>query len=330
MGRLGRWLAAIVAAIVVLLVTGYQSGNHEPVDQVAVGQRELGVELRAHMVPASEVRLNVVEAGPASGPPVLLLHGFPEFWWGWKAQIARLANAGFHVIVPDQRGYNASDKPEEVESYRREALTADVLALLSALHIDRVYLAGHDWGGAVAWTVVLEHPERVRRLVMFNAPHPLAWEEAAKSAAERDTTTTTWFRTFFQIPVVPEVVMRMGDWALVARNLQETSRPGTFDATELSYYKAAWARDDAMSTMVDWYRAGFQYPYRTRGDGTVKVPTRIVWGVQDRFFEPRMADLSVQHCPGGELIRVDAAGHWLLHEEPDLTSRAMIDFFHED
>src|SRR5262245_12572160 len=122
MRRIARALAVLVVLVVVLGWLAHRSGDRTPIDQVEIGRRTLGIDLRASMVPVGDVRLHVVEAGPADGPPVLLLHGFPEFWWAWKAQIPRLAAAGFRVIAPDQRGYDTSDKPADVAAYRQSIL----------------------------------------------------------------------------------------------------------------------------------------------------------------------------------------------------------------
>ena len=325
MGGLLRWGTLAVIAAVGLSLFAYSSARHPPLDQVAIGRRTLGIELREAMVPVQGIRLHVVEGGPPKGSPVLLLHGFPEFWWGWKEQMARLAKAGFRVIVPDQRGYNASDKPRAVADYRMSVVAADVTALLDALAIPTVALAGHDWGGAIAWRVALEHPDRVRKLVIFNAPHPLAWQELRERPS--GAPTIDWFRWFFQVPVLPDVVPRIADWSLVAGNLTGTSRPGTFDGAELLYYKSAWSRDEAWISMIGWYRAAFRHPEPVAGDGRVTVPTRIVWGMEDRFFDPAMAAMSARHCATVQTTPIERAGHWLLHEEPDLTSRAMIEFF---
>lgn len=123
--------------------------------------------------------LHVVEAGPAEGPLLLLLHGFPEFWWGWRHQITPLAECGYHVVVPDMRGYNLSDAPQEVSDYRLPTLVADVIALADSYGADRFRLVGHDWGGIVAWGVGIHHSERLERLVVMDAPHPDLWTKEA-------------------------------------------------------------------------------------------------------------------------------------------------------
>lgn len=325
MRRLVRVLliAAVIGAGLVLVA--WRSGRREPIDVIAETERRDGVDLESHLIETNGVRLHVVEAGPVDGAPVVLLHGYPEFWWGWHEQIARLAKAGFHVIAPDQRGYNASDKPDDIDAYRVDELTADIVGLLDRLGIRQTNLAGHDWGGAIAWYLVIEHPERFRKLAMFNSAHPLAWVDARQQPSEEET--INWYRTFFQLPWLPELTGRAGNWWLLAKNLRDTSRPGTFPDQDMNYYRYAWDRDGSMGAMINWYRAAHRHPHAVTGDGVVRVPTRLVWGMQDRFFESRMAKLSLQHCADATLLEVPDAGHWLLHEEPELTSQAMIDFF---
>jgi len=325
-----KWFvrAVLVVAIAVLAagVVAKLSGRQQPIDIVAVTAKHHGIDLESQVVAVNGIRLHVVQAGPRDGAPVLLLHGYPELWWAWNEQIARLARAGFRVIVPDQRGYNASSKPAGVESYRIELLLQDMVELTKALGHDEVYLAGHDWGGALAWHLAIEHPQRFRKLVMFNAAHPLAWKDAREQEGPKEE-TINWFRTFFQIPFIPELVGRAGNWGLLVNNLRDTSRPGTFSDADLDVYRYAWDRDDSMHAMVNWYRASFRYPYEIAGDATVKVPTRIVWGMKDRFFENRMAKLSLKHCTDATLVELPDATHWLLHEEPEATSREMIELF---
>jgi pimeloyl-ACP methyl ester carboxylesterase len=202
---------------------------------------------------------------------------------------------------------------------------ADIIALMVRLQYDNVYLAGHDWGGAIAWRLATEHPERVRKLVIFNAPHPLAWKDASESAGGEES--VNWFRTFFQLPIVPELATRAGNFRLVVNSLRDSSRPGTFPDHVMDYYRYAWARGWSMHSMINWYRAAFRYPAEAAADQVTRVPTRIVWGVQDRFFDARMPKLSLAHCSDATLVEVPNAGHWVLHEEPALTSREMIEFF---
>lgn len=317
----------LLVILVVVGWLGYRSGTQAPIDIVARAERQLGIDLESSMVPVNGIRLHVVQAGPADGPPLVLLHGYPEFWWAWHKQIAGLAKAGFRVIVPDQRGYNASDKPEGIEAYRHENRVQDILALIKELGYDSVNLAAHDMGAGVAWLLAIEHPQQVRKLMIFNVGHPLAYAEASKTAPQEET--VSWYRTFFQLPVLPELVGRFGNWDLLVKNMRQTSREGTFDDDEMDVYRYAWDRDDAMHYMVNWYRAGYRYPYEIEGEGKVSVPTKVIWGAKDVFSESRLAQMSVKHCEQGQVIILPDAGHWLLHEEPVVITQLMADFFNK-
>ncbi|MGI8748579.1 MAG: alpha/beta fold hydrolase, partial [Deinococcus sp.] len=169
--------------------------------------------LRSTLLALDGVTLHLVEAGPADGPPVVLLHGFPEFWYGWRRQIGALAEAGYRVMVPDMRGYNLSDKPCGVAAYGMEALTGDLLALLDARGYERASVVGHDWGAAVAWSFALRHPERVARLVILNVPHPAVFARTLRrSRAQR---ARSWYMFFFQLPLLPELLLRAGRCGLM-------------------------------------------------------------------------------------------------------------------
>lgn len=321
-----RALLVAIGLLIAVAIAGYYSSFEPEIDSVRVARERYGVDLRTRMVATNGVNLHVVEAGPEDGPLVVLLHGYPEFWWGWKEQMARLAKQGFRVVVPDQRGYNASSKPRAIVAYRPNELTADIVGLIDH-YGGKANLAGHDWGGMISWRVAIQHPEKVRRLLVFNMGHPLAFDDL--NQLEQKPESVSWYRTFFQLPVVPELTGRMGNWYLLVKSLRDSSREGTFTDAEMEHYRYAWDRDDAMRTMINWYRAGYRYPDKLSGDLTVQVPTRIVWGMKDVYVPSALAALSAQHCRKAEVMELGSAGHWLLHEEPDATSRELIDFFRQ-
>jgi pimeloyl-ACP methyl ester carboxylesterase len=325
-----RVLLAVLGLLVLLLAVGWWSGRQRPLDWKAEAERRLGLPLESGFVTTNGVRLHVVQAGPADGPPVLLLHGFPEFWWGYGRVMKPLADAGFRVIVPDQRGYFLSEKPPAVDDYRVPLLTEDAAGLVKGLGHESVYLVGHDWGGAVAWNLAITHPEMVRRIVMFNSPHPLAFEDARMAGPKQET--VSWYRKVFQIPFLPEFAVRAANWAWISKVLRDTSRPGTFTDDELALYRHAWAEPGAMSAMIDWYRAAFRHPFdpKALGDATLGMPVLLVWGEGDVFFERRLADFTLKHLADGRLEPVPDATHWILHEEPELASTAMIEFFRSE
>jgi pimeloyl-ACP methyl ester carboxylesterase len=270
------------------------------------------------------LELHAVAAGPPDGPVLLLLHGFPEFWFSWRNQIEPLASAGFRVIVPDQRGYNTSSKPRGASSYALSHLTSDVLAIADQLGQARIFLAGHDWGAAVAWSVALLHPQRVAKLAILNVPHPSVMRRYLKT--NRRQLRRSWYMFFFQLPWLPEAAFSAFNFRLGVRSLVRSSRPGTFSSEDLALYRAAWSQPGALTAMINWYRAAFRYRSKFT-DSTVHVPTRILWGERDAFLLSEMAHDSLRYCDSAELYTFANASHWLQHEEPTRVSELLIDFF---
>lgn len=271
------------------------------------------------------IKLHVVQAGPEDGPLVILLHGFPEFWYGWKAQMDHLAAQGYRVWVPDQRGYNLSDKPASVKDYNLDALAADIVGLIDAAGAEKAYLAGHDWGAAVAWWMGLKHPERLHKIVVVNAPHNLVMQRHLQGDFKQMRKSPHMF--FFQLPALPEYLSSRDNFEATASSMQKTSRPGTFSDTELTIYREAWARTDRLREPINWYRAAFRVAPTRPADVRVHLPLLILWGTQDAFLRTVMAEESLDYCVDGRLERIENAGHWVLHEEPERTSKLIADFF---
>ena len=270
------------------------------------------------------VKLHAVAAGPKNGPLVLLLHGFPEFWYGWHRQIEPLAAAGFRVLVPDQRGYNLSSKPPGVKSYALSELTSDVMAIADQLGQQRIFLAGHDWGAAVAWSTALLQPGRIAKLAILNVPHPSVMRRYLQS--NRRQMRRSWYIFFFQLPLLPEMFFRARNFRVGVSSLVRSSRAGTFSSDDLARYRAAWSQPGALTAMINWYRAGLRVRSRF-ADRSVRMPTRILWGQRDAFLLPEMAQESLRYCTDAELISFPDASHWLQHEEPDRVSHFLIEFF---
>lgn len=264
-------------------------------------------------VETNGVDLHVVRLGPDDGPPVVCLHGFPECWYGWLPVARRLADAGYRVIVPDQRGYNESEKPSGVAAYRLPTLAADVAGLIEAVGVDAAHVVGHDWGAAVAWWLALDHPDHVETLAAVNVPHPTVMARTLRRSW--DQRRRSWYMGFFQVPRLPERVARAGNWRLFERSLRESSRPGTFDAEDFERYRAAWGKPGAVTAMVNWYRAAARYPLPDRTD-PVDPPTLVLWGTDDAFLRTEMARESVAYCRDGRAVLFDDATHWVHHEYP--------------
>jgi epoxide hydrolase 4 len=255
---------------------------------------------------------------------VVLLHGFPEFWYGWRHQIGPLAAAGFRVIAPDQRGYNLSDKPPRVEDYTTDTLARDVVAVLDALGIAKAAVVGHDWGGGVAWWLALRHPDRVSRLVVINCPHPLAMQAALEGSFAQFA--RSWYIFAAQIPGLPERVAEWTNYGILTRGLRRSSRPGTFTETDFARYRRAWSRPGAIRGMVNWYRAAAQIRPAPPRDPRVRVPTLLLWGCRDRFLRRDLASNSAAMCDDVRLELFPGATHWLPHEEPARVNRLLAEF----
>jgi pimeloyl-ACP methyl ester carboxylesterase len=270
------------------------------------------------------VRLHYVEAG--EGPLVVLLHGFPEFWFSWRFQIPALAAAGFRVVAPDMRGYNLSDKPEGVESYALERLARDVERLIGALGEERAVVVGHDWGGIVAWAVAMLHPERVEKLAILNVPHP---ERLSRGLRAPRQLLKSSYAFFFQIPWLPERFIRAGDFAIlrsVFRN--DPVRAGTFGEEDIDRYVEALSRPGALTAAINYYRAlARRAPAVARSlRRRIEAPVMVIWGQRDLFLVPELAPPDPAWVPDARVERLPDASHWVQQDRPERVNALLLDF----
>jgi pimeloyl-ACP methyl ester carboxylesterase len=281
--------------------------------------------LKEKFIQTNEVCLHVVEAGPAGGPAVVLLHGFPEFWRGWLKQIGPLAAAGYRVIVPDQRGYNLSDVPKDIKAYRLDELCRDVTSLLDALDLEECCLVGHDWGAAVAWATAITYPKRVKKLAILNVPHPAVMMDYLRKHPSQ--MLKSWYIGFFQIPGLADWLVSRNDFAQGVRALRSSSRGGTFSDEDIAEYKKAWKNSGGFTGMINWYRALWRYPAVMLKDLRLHMPVCILWGKKDAFLNHEMALTSAALCDQVELTLFEQATHWVQHEEAEAVTNALIEFF---
>jgi pimeloyl-ACP methyl ester carboxylesterase len=253
-----------------------------------------------------EVKLHVVEAGPESGPLVVLLHGFPEFWWSWRHQMRALADAGFHAVAPDMRGYNLSDKPKGVKAYRFAKLTGDVAGLIHALRRERAVIVGHDWGGAVAWGFAMDHPEMTERLIVMNCPHPLMMERGLRT---RKQMKKSWYMFFFQLPVLPERFMKRDDWAFLRRTFAKDGMSND----EIHRYVEAMGREGAATASINYYRAAIRSIATRTGPKPARItaPTLVIWGERDRYLGRELATPPAKWVESARVVFVPEATHWV-------------------
>ncbi|WP_254523569.1 alpha/beta fold hydrolase [Natrinema caseinilyticum] len=298
------------------------SDQSRTVDERGESAAAVEVDARSTRRIVNGNRLHVVEAGGKANPLVVLLHGFPEFWYGWRNQIGALVEAGCRVLVPDQRGYNRSEKPAAVSAYRRRELSQDVVDLIESDGRDEAYVVGHDWGGLVAWDLALRFPDTVERLAVVNAPHPSAYRR--QLLANPEQLRRSWYAVLFQLPWLPERACRYDDYRLLERSLRDQAAPGTFTDDELARYRRAWDRDGALTGMLNWYRAVARYPTTTPTD-RVDAPTLVVWGEDDAALVPSLAVDSADYCTDSRLELLSRTSHWVPHEEPTQLTELLLE-----
>ena len=272
----------------------------------------------------NRVRLHYVEAG--GGPLIVLLHGFPEFWYSWRHQIPALAEAGFRVMAPDLRGYNLSDKPAGVRHYRLGALVEDVAGLIRRAGAGKAVVAGHDWGGGVAWALAMRWPQLLSRLVILNAPHPGAFFRELRTWSQL---RRSWYMFFFQLPVLPELFMRAGNFRGLERTLRhDPVRPGAFTDEDIQRYKEAIARPGALTAGINYYRAAFRYSRLSPAQSfpKIEVPTLLIWGEKDRYLGIRLTEGLDRWVADLRIERIPEASHWVQNDAPERVNRLMIDF----
>jgi epoxide hydrolase 4 len=273
--------------------------------------------LREGYAQVGDLRLHYVEAG--DGPLVLLLHGFPEFWYGWRRQIAPLVDAGLRVVAPDLRGYNLSSRPQNFRAYTAATVADDIRELIHELGAESAMVVGHDWGGSVAWTLAMNHPEVVDRLAILNAAHPRKLNEGLRHPRQL---LRSWYFFFFQFPGLPERLARARNWRFFKRFLRD-ARPA-YTEDELDRYVEAWSQPGAATGMVDYYRAAVRL-----GSGEVRpvsAPTLVIWGQRDRYLGESLAEPHHDDVPDLRVERLPEASHWVHHDEAERVNELLVDF----
>lgn len=284
------------------------------------------------------VKLHTMLDGDPAGEPIIFLHGFPDFWYGWHRQIPFFVEQGYRVIVPDQRGYNLSDKPANALDYRISTLATDIRDLIETLGYEQVHLVGHDWGAAVAWWVATMYPEKLKTLNILNVPYPTIMAKQLQSG-NLSQLAKSWYMFFFQIPWLPETLMQLDGYQRFSQMLAQTSNPGSFSEADLAKYREAWSQPGAMTAMINWYRAMLRssgdvaQPTRQNavaGRHKIPVPTLILWGEKDAFLGTTVARESLKVVENGELVFFPKSTHWIQHDEADDVNQHLLEFIQRD
>lgn len=271
------------------------------------------------------ISLFCAEAGPSDGPLVVLLHGFPEFWYGWRHQLGPLARAGYYVVAPDQRGYDRSDKPRGIAAYDLDILAADIIGLADALGRERFAIAGHDWGGCVGWWAAQHHPSRIFGLAALNAAHPAIWKNAIREIPAQRRLSR--YVATFAVPILPEIILRASGYRALTEALKGARASDAFSEQDLLKYRQAWSEPGALTAMLNWYRCAGRKDIRAAAlSPRLPMPVRIIWGVDDIYGISDLASESAKICDDAKILYIEQATHWVQHDEPERVTRALLDF----
>jgi pimeloyl-ACP methyl ester carboxylesterase len=270
------------------------------------------------------VGLHYAKAGDG-GRLVILLHGFPESWYSWRHQISALSDE-YTIVAPDLRGYNLSDKPQRVSDYRISNVVDDIIGLIHHLGHQKAAVFGHDWGGSVAWRMAMDHPEYLWKVGSLQTPPIAIW---MKNLSIRQL-AASWYMFFFQLPVIPEFILRLNDFTPLERALQgSTASPGVFSDDDIAVYKRTWSEPGSLRAMLNYYRANILARFSVRNQPVkgISVPSLFIFGEQDRaiLHETVQGIGQMIDAPFTD-IRIPQSGHWVQQEAKEEVTAVIRDF----
>ncbi len=270
------------------------------------------------------LQLHYVTQG--EGPLMVFLHGFPEFWYSWRHQIPEFAQ-DFKVVAPDLRGYNESEKPARQSAYGIADLVEDVKGLIQGLGYDRCVLVGHDWGGAIAWNFAYSYPDLLTHLIILNLPHPARFAAGLRTPQQL---LRSWYILFFQIPGLPEFLIRMGNYRALETALRGMAvRQDTFSSEDIDRYKAAFAKPGALTASLNYYRNAFHQGFLAHSWPVLTVPTLMIWGEQDTALGKELTYGTEQYVQDFQIRYIPQCSHWVQQEQPELVNQYIRDFLAE-
>ena len=264
-------------------------------------------------IETNRIKLHTIIAG--SGEPLVLLHGFPEFWYCWSKVIPLLKD-DFKLIIPDMRGYNLSDKPKGIENYKVEILIEDIKGLIERLELGKFNLAGHDWGGAVAWIFAEKYPELLNKMIILNSPHHKIFSQ--KLRTDKDQQKASFYIFEFYKP--------KGEQFIIENDFEQLRKfvfTKSFSALDKEKYIEAWSQTGAIEGGVNYYRANSNFEDWT---GIIEVPTLVLWGMKDLFLTPKLLDGLPNYVKNLKIEINEESSHWITHDDPEFVSTKIREF----
>jgi pimeloyl-ACP methyl ester carboxylesterase len=293
----------------------------------APNPQSTGSPINHRYVQLRDVRLHYAETGEDHNELILLLHGFPEFWYSWRHQLEPLGRK-YHVVAPDLRGFNLSDKPRGAANYKMNVLSEDVVGLMDHFGAATATVVGHDWGGAVTWAVARYYPERVARIAVMQTPPPGAWQ-ANMSLKQL---FRSWYMLLFAMPRVPEWIIRRNNFEAIDRTFRDNvEKKQAFSDNDIELYKNAIRQPGAVTGALNYYRANLR-ALTSAGKGKsairrIAVPTLFIFGEKD-FAVDMKTVRGIDRFVSGPYreVRIPDSGHWVQNEAPNEVNAALIDF----
>ncbi len=301
----------------------------------------MNIEVEHKYVTVNNINLHYVTAGSPEGQTVLLIHGFPDFWYSWRQQIPALVQAGYNIIAPDLKGYNKSDKPTGLKQYSMSILVGEYIELLKTLGKEQVIVVGHDWGGAVAWNLAMYAPEAIEKLVVLNSPHPIPFLQKFWSIDLKQL-QKSWYVLLFQLPDIPEKILPQDNFKFLRTMLHLSAiNKNTFTDKDIEKYVEAWSQPDTIPAMLAYYRANWnigqllamskeQQQEMLNRFPKISVQTLVIWGEKDGALDKSLNDGLDQLVSGSFKLKLFAnAGHWVHLDLPDQVNELLLSFLNE-
>jgi len=298
-------------------------GSHSlPYTENSMPEIEPETTLCHQYVISNNVRLHYVTQG--EGPLMLMLHGFPEFWYSWRHQIAEFAQ-DYKVVALDLRGYNDSEKPNAVTAYHMSELIKDVKGVIEGLGYENCVLVGHDWGGAIAWSFAYAHPDMLQKLIVMNLPHLAKFQEALTHNPRQ--MLRSWYIGFFQLPMLPELLFRADGYRAISSAFAErATNKNAFSPEDLDDFKEAAAKPGALTAMINYYRSNLDLIKNAKDWGILKIPTLLLWGEDDFALGKELTYGTETYVQDLQLHYLSHCSHWIQQEQPEQVNQYMRTF----
>jgi epoxide hydrolase 4 len=281
----------------------------------------IATSLQHEYITTNGIKLHYVTQG--EGPLMLMLHGFPQFWYSWRHQIPEFAK-NFKVVALDLRGYNDSDKPKEQSAYVMDEFIQDIQGVIKGLGYQKCVLVGHDWGGAIAWCFAYAHPEMLERLIILNMPHPAKFTQGLRTPQQMLRST---YAFFFQLPWLPEFLIQSSDYQAIETAFKGMAiNKSVFTKADIDAYKDAAAKRGALTAMLNYYRNASEHKMFKENWGILQVPTLMIWAEKDTALGKELTYGTEAYVKDFQIKYIPNCSHWVQQEQPELVNQYMHEF----